>query len=53
MRVARFCCWLDCDSSLAGASLVILVCSDGSDLSQRKEESEKALTSDGLVSVDI
>ena len=32
MRVARFCCWLDCDSSLAGASLVMRVCSDGSDL---------------------
>lgn len=36
MRVARLCCWLDCDSSLAGASLVILVCNDGSDLRDRK-----------------
>lgn len=34
VRVALFCCWLDCDSSLAGASLVIRVCSDGSDLQQ-------------------
>lgn len=32
MRVTLFCCWLDWDSSLAGASLVIRVCSDGSDL---------------------
>lgn len=34
VRVALFCCWLDCDSSLAGASLVIRVCRDGSDLQQ-------------------
>lgn len=36
MRVALLCCWLDCDSSLAGASLVILVCSDGSDLQDQQ-----------------
>lgn len=35
MRVALLCCWLDCDSSLAGASLVSLVCNDGSDLQDR------------------
>lgn len=35
MRVALFCCWLDCDSSLAGASFVIRVCNDGSDLQDR------------------
>lgn len=38
MRVALLCCWLDCDSSLAGASLVILVCSDGSDLQDQERE---------------
>lgn len=32
MRVTLFCCWLDCDSSLAGASFVMRVCKDGSDL---------------------
>lgn len=32
VRVALLCCWLDWDSSLAGASLVSRVCSDGSDL---------------------
>lgn len=37
MRAALLCCWLDCDSNLAGASLVIRVCSDGSDL--REQES--------------
>lgn len=34
MRVALLCCWLVCDSSLAGASLVIRVWSDGSDLQE-------------------
>lgn len=38
MRVALLCCWLDCDSSFAGASLVIRVCSDGSDLQNQDKE---------------
>lgn len=43
MRVALLCCWLDWDSSLAGASLVIRVCSDGSDLHDRDRESQLRL----------
>ena len=41
MRVALLCCWLDCDSSLAGASLVIRVCRDGSDLQEKETMSEQ------------
>lgn len=44
-RMRLLCCWLDCDSSLAGASLVIRVCSDGSDLQdQIRDRIAKQLT---------